>query len=135
MFDYAAFFKENPVGVFATAADGDQVKTRVFQYLFTENDRVYFCTGAGKAVYAQLQQRPAASFCSFSPNYAKVVSVNGKVIFTDDLELKKRILDGNPAIRGIYKTHENPDFKVLYIDVEAVETFSSAEGPKKYRLK
>ena len=41
MYDYGKFFDANPNGVLATIDKG-KVKTRIFQYLFTKENRVYF---------------------------------------------------------------------------------------------
>ncbi len=134
MFDYGAFFKENPLGVLATL-DDEQIKTHIFHYLFAKDDRVYFHTDAKNAAWLQLQKKPVASFCCFSKNYAKVVSVSGKVVFVDNLELKKEIIDASSTLKAIYHTPENPDFKLLYIDVASVDTSGFTDGPKTYRLK
>jgi len=132
MIDYAAIFKANPNGVLATQ-DGQGVKTRVFQFLFADGKKVYFCTNNEKPVYNQLKSNPNVSFCvpgDFSP----VVSVNGKVVFTDDMRLKTRALDENPLIKTIYNSPDNPVFTLFYIDVEEVDTFGFSEGPKSYKL-
>ena len=129
MIDYAAILKDNPNGVLATQ-DGDKVKTRVFQYLFSENGKVYFCTSTEKPVYKQLQANPNVSFCTYSAAFSPVLSVNGKAVFVGDMALKTRALDENPGIKGIYKTPENPTFELFYIAVQEVETFSFSEGPK-----
>jgi uncharacterized pyridoxamine 5'-phosphate oxidase family protein len=63
-----------------------------------------------------------------------VVSINGKAVFVEDITLKARALDENPGIKGIFKTPDNPAFKIFYIDTEEVETFSFTEGPKTYTL-
>jgi len=131
MVNYTELLKANPVGVFATQ-DGCKVKTRVFQYLFSEENKVFFCTNNEKNVYAQLQNNSNASFCCYPQDFSPVLSVNGKVVFVDDLALKARALDENPIIKDIYKTADNPIFKIFYIDVEEVETFSFSEGTKKY---
>jgi uncharacterized pyridoxamine 5'-phosphate oxidase family protein len=133
MIDFAAILKANPNGVFATA-DGNKVKTRVFQYLFADKNKVYFCTNSKKPVYAQLQANPNVSFCVYPQNFTPVLSVNGKVVFVEDAALKARALDENPLIKNIYKTPDNPIFKIFYIEVEEVETFSSADGPKTYKV-
>jgi uncharacterized pyridoxamine 5'-phosphate oxidase family protein len=133
MFDYAAVLKANPVGVFATL-DGNKARTRVFQFLFADGKKVYFCTNSDKPVYAQLQANPNVSFCTYPQDFTPVVSVNGKAVFVEDIALKTRALDENPPIKGIYKTPDNPVFKIFYIDVEEVETFSFAEGPKTYTI-
>ncbi|HCD46546.1 MAG TPA: pyridoxamine 5-phosphate oxidase [Lachnoclostridium sp.] len=133
MIDYAAVLKENPNGVLATQ-DGSKVKTRVFQYLFTDGNQVYFCTSNEKPVYDQIKASPYVSFCTYPANFTPVVSVNGKAVFVNDISLKTRALDENPGIKGLYKTPDNPVFELFYIDVEEVETFSFTEGPRTYTI-
>jgi uncharacterized pyridoxamine 5'-phosphate oxidase family protein len=133
MFDYVSVLAKNPNGVLATK-NGEKLATRVFQYLFVDGKKVYFCTNSEKPVYAQLKADPNVSFCTFPANFSPVVSVNGKAVFVEDLSLKTRALDENPMIKGLYKTPENPVFKIFYIDTEEVETFSFTEGPKTYTL-
>lgn len=133
MINYAEILKANPNGVLATQ-DGAGIRTRVFQYLFADGNKVYFCTGSQKPVYEQLKAHPNVSFCTYPANFNPVLSLNGNVVFVDDIELKTRALDENPPIRGIYNTPDNPVFKIFYIDVKEVETFSFAEGPKSYTV-
>lgn len=133
MIDYTAALKENPNGVLATQ-DSGKVKTRVFQYLFSDGNKVYFCTSNEKPVYDQLKANPDVSFCTYPADFTPVVSVNGKAIFVDNKALKTRALDENPGIKGIYNTPDNPVFELFYIEVEEVETFSFAEGPKTYTI-
>jgi uncharacterized pyridoxamine 5'-phosphate oxidase family protein len=133
MIDYAAILKANPNGVMATQ-DGGKIKTRVFQFLFANGNKVYFCTSNQKPVCQQMKANPYVSFCTYPSNFSPVLSVNGKAVFVDDINLKTRALDENPGIKGIYNTPDNPIFEVFYIDVEEVETFSFAEGPKTYAV-
>ncbi|MDR2245843.1 MAG: pyridoxamine 5'-phosphate oxidase family protein [Treponema sp.] len=133
MFNFEPILKENPAGVFATQ-DGAKVKTRVFQFLFADGKKVYFCTNSGKSVYAQLTANPQASFCTCAKDFSLVLSVNGSAVFVEDIGLKTRALEENPGIKEIYKTPDNPVFKIFYLDVETIETFTAAEGPKTYTL-
>jgi uncharacterized pyridoxamine 5'-phosphate oxidase family protein len=133
MFNFEPILKENPNGVLATQ-DGTKVKTRVFQYLFADGKKVYFGTNSEKPVYAQLKASPQVSFCTYSKNFSPVLSVNGKAVFVEDIGLKARALDENPGIKQIYKTPDNPIFKIFYIDAAEIETFSFTEGPKTYTL-
>jgi uncharacterized pyridoxamine 5'-phosphate oxidase family protein len=133
MIDYAALLKVNPNGVLATQDNG-KTKTRVFQYLFAEGNKVYFCTSSQKPVYDQLVTNPDVSFCVYPADFNPVLSVNGKAVFVDDKALKTRALDENPPIKGIYNTPDNPVFKIFYIDVQEVETFDFTEGPKTYTM-
>lgn len=129
MIDYATILKANPNGVLATQ-ENKKIKTRVFQYLFNDGKKAYFCTSNEKPVYKQIKENPYISFCTYPADFAPVLSVNGKAVFVDDKALKARALDENPGIKGIYNTPDNPIFELFYIDVEEVETFSFAEGPK-----
>ncbi len=133
MFDYVSVLKKNSNGVLATR-NGEKLATRVFQYLFADGDKIYFCTGSQKPVYDQLVADPNVSFCTYPANYSPVVSVNGKAVFVEDVSLKARALDENPGIKNLYQSPENPVFKIFYIDAQEVETFSYTEGPKTYTL-
>jgi uncharacterized pyridoxamine 5'-phosphate oxidase family protein len=133
MKNFIEILKANPNGVLATQ-DGAGVKTRVFQYLFAEGNRVYFCTSNEKAVFKQLQANPNVSFCTHPANFSPVLSVNGKAVFTNDRALKTRALDENPMIKGIYGGPENPIFELFYIEAEEVVTFSFTEGEKTFRF-
>ena len=133
MINFTEILKATPNGVLATQ-DGNSVKTRVFQYLFADGNKVYFCTSSEKPVYNQLIANPNVSFCTYPADFNPVLSVNGKAVFKDDIALKTRALDENPMIKGIYNTPSNPVFQLFYIDVAEVETFSFTEGPKTYAV-
>lgn len=133
MIDYIKILTENPNGVMATK-DGDMLKTRVFQYLFSDGNKAYFCTNNTKPVANQMKEHPYVSFCTNLQNFCPVLSINGKVTFSDDAALKERAIAENPSLKQIYGTASNPVFTLLYIDVEEIETFSFDEGPKKIKL-
>ena len=133
MFDYESHFKANPNGVLATC-EGPHIRSRVFQFLFCIDGLMYFCTSNEKDVFQQLSTNPHVSFCSSAPNWSQVVSVSGTAHFQDSPELKKRTLDENPVIAGIFKTPENPVFTLFYVKVEQVATFSYKDGPRKYTM-
>ena len=131
--DYIKILTENPNGVMATR-DNEMIKTRVFQYLFSDENKAYFCTSSQKPVASQMKQHPYVSFCTNLHNYCPVLSINGKVTFTDDENLKKKAFTVNPSLKQIYGSEKNPVFTLLYIDIEEIETFSYDEGPKKITL-
>jgi len=133
MINFTEILKTSPNGVLATQ-DGNKVKTRIFQYLFSDGNKVYFCTSSEKPVYSQIKNNPYVSFC-VANNFTPVLSVNGKAVFVEDKALKTRALDENPPIKGIYQTADNPIFKIFYIDVEEVETFSFTDGAKTHTVK
>lgn len=132
MINFEEILNQKVNGILATINEG-KPQTRVFQSLWAENNKVYFCTGAQKDVYKQLVSNPNASFCvenKFSP----VLSVNGEVSIADELEYKQRAFEILPMLENLYQTPTNENFKVFYIDIKEVKTFSYAEGPKEYTL-
>jgi len=133
MINFAEILNANPIGVFATQ-DGNKVRTRVFQYLFADGKKAFFSTSSEKPVYAQIQANPNVSFCTYPQNFDPVLSINGKAVFVEDNALKVRALEVNPKLKGMYKSADNPVFRIFYIEVEEVTTFSFAEGPKSYKL-
>jgi uncharacterized pyridoxamine 5'-phosphate oxidase family protein len=133
MGDYVSVLKANPNGVLATQ-NGEGTGTRVFQFLFSDGNKVYFCTSSQKPVYGQIVKKSDVSFCVYPANFDPVVSISGKATFVDDIALKTRALDENPNIKGIYCSSDNPIFKLFYVDVKEVETFSFNEGTKTYTL-
>ena len=133
MIDFTSILKQYPNGVLATN-DGEKIKTRIFQYLFSEGNKIYFCTNTKKPVYNQLKKNPNVSFCTNLQHYTPVLSLYGQAVFIDDIKLKEKALSENPGIKTIYGTADNPVFTLFYIDVKEVETFSYDEGPKQYKL-
>jgi uncharacterized pyridoxamine 5'-phosphate oxidase family protein len=133
MFDFESILAANPIGVLATQ-EGDKVRTRVFHYKFADGNKVYFCTDNTGFVYTQLKANPNVSFCTYPPDYTPVVSINGKAVFVEDLALKTRAFEVHPSLKDRYQTPENPIFKIFYIAVEEVRTYSATDGRKTYNL-
>lgn len=132
MINFEEILNQKVNGVLATT-DGNSIETRVFQSLWIEDRKVFFCTGAQKDVYKQLVAKPIASFCvenKFSP----VLSVNGTVSFVEDMSCKEKAFEILPMLKNLYQDPTNPNFKVFYIDIKQVKTFSYAEGSRQYIL-
>ncbi|MDR2905182.1 MAG: pyridoxamine 5'-phosphate oxidase family protein [Helicobacteraceae bacterium] len=123
MFEYGNFFTQNKNGVMGTV-DSGKARTRTFQVLWTEDNRLYFCTGNHKPVYKQMKANPNVSFTALNVRTMESVSVCGTAVFVDDKEGKKRALDENSGIKEIYKTPDNPAFELLYLEVSDVSAFT-----------
>lgn len=126
-FDYVAFLQANPVGTLATV-DGEQPKTRMFQFLWADDGKFYFCTSNEKDVFRQMQANNLISFCVFSPAQGMVLNLDGPVTFVEDLALKTRALDENPSIKQIYQNPDNPIFELFYLEPAAISTFDFGQG-------
>ncbi len=123
MQSYQDFFSKNPNGVMGTVDNGE-ARTRTFQILWIEENRLYFCTGNHKPVYKQMIANPKVSFTALNPQTMESVSICGTAVFIDDYEGKERALDENSGIKEIYKTPDNPVFELLYVEVSDVSSFT-----------
>jgi Uncharacterized conserved protein len=132
MINFEEILNKKVNGVLATIGENGP-QTRVFQSLWAENNKVYFCTGAQKEVGKQLANNPKASFC-VENNFSPVMSVNGDIFFVDEIDYKERAFQTLPMLKNLYQSPTNPNFKVFYIEIKQIKTFSYAEGPKEYTL-
>jgi len=142
MIDYISLLEANPSGVLATH-NGEDVETRVHTFQVASDNKPYFVTSSdisvfGGFAYGQLLANPNVSFCTYPANFSPVLSLVGKVVFEDNIELKARILTRifheSAQLREMFKTPDNPVVKLFYIHVKKVKTFSFAEGAKTYTL-
>ena len=108
------FLQENRNGFLATNEEG-KPKVRPFQFMFETDGKLFFCTSNKKPVFAQLQKMPYVEFSAMTPAFAWV-RVSGAVKFSLDAAVKNRIIAENALVRSIYKTADNPDFEVFYLE-------------------
>ena len=135
--DYADLLEKYPNGVLANQ-NGENIRTQIISFQFVEGNRVYFCTGSEKPLYEQLVQFPHVSYCTYPEDFEPVLSLNGKVVFSDDNSLKERVLNGtgyaSQFIKEHYKSADNPNLKLFYIDVDNIETYDYS-GANVYKTK
>ena len=133
--DFADLLEAYPNGVLANRT-GEHLRTQVMSFQFVEGNKVFFCTGSEKPLYAQLRAFPNVSYCIFPEDFEPVLSLNGQVVFTDDSELLDRVFAGtnyaSEFIRRHYGTADNPNLRLFYIDVIEIETYEYS-GPRIYR--
>lgn len=134
MINFDNILKTNLYGVMTTVSE-EKPKTRVFQYLFTIDNKIYFGTTNNKPIYEQLTKNPNVSYCTFSKDFNPVLSVNGRAVFDNDIKLKERAMDEYPSIKELYHSPDNPIFEIFYIDVEEYVTFSFSNGSKTFKIK
>jgi uncharacterized pyridoxamine 5'-phosphate oxidase family protein len=130
---FVPILQEHPNGVLANRK-GKKLRTQIITFQFAEGNKAYFCTNREKPFYKQLRDNPYVSYCTFPKDFEPVLSINGKVVFTEDRALKLRALEGNPYVKKNFQNPDNPVFKLFYIEVEEIETYGS-EGPHVYGVK
>lgn len=128
------FLNENPVQYFATVGLDGRPKVRPFQFMLEQDGKLYFCTNNTKEVYKEIQNTPYVEIVTSSSTFAWM-RLSGKVTFSNDLEIKKSIIEASPLVKSIYQTAENPIFEIFYLDeANAVIADFSGNPPKTYAL-
>jgi uncharacterized pyridoxamine 5'-phosphate oxidase family protein len=128
------FLNENPVQYFATVGLDGKAKVRPFQFMIEEGGKLYFCTNNEKDVFAQIEKNPYVELTVSNPKFAWI-RLNGKVVFSKNMEIKKKIIEASGLVKNLYKTAENPIFEIFYLDeAKAVIADFSGNPPKEYNL-
>jgi uncharacterized pyridoxamine 5'-phosphate oxidase family protein len=120
------FLNKSQVHYFATIGTDNKPKVRPFQFMFEEAGKLYFCTSNQKMVFKEIQNNPHVEISSSLEDFSWL-RLNGKVVFSDDLTLKQKVLDLSPIVQSIYNTADNPAFELFYLD-KAHETIADFSG-------
>jgi len=113
--DLTDFLYANINGFLATLEDG-QPRVRPYQFMLEDAGRLCFSTNNKKEVCKQLKHNPAMEFACSDPHGAWLLRLRGNVQFTNEVDVKVKILAKSDVVRNIYKTSDHPDFEVFYLD-------------------
>ncbi|WP_315076715.1 pyridoxamine 5'-phosphate oxidase family protein [uncultured Clostridium sp.] len=134
MNEVISFLKENPVQYFATVGLDGKAKVRPFQFMIEDSGKLYFCTNNEKDIFAQIKNNPYVEITTSSPKFAWI-RLNGKVVFSNDINIKKNIIESSDLVKSLYRTAENPIFEIFYLEnAKAVIADFSGNQPKEYNL-
>lgn len=133
MDEIVKFLEENPIGSLATVENG-QPFLRPWGFGTAKNNKLWFCTANIKEVFKQLKNNSCIAFSATSSSMV-TVRIRGEISFSDDLSIKKQILENSKMAKAIYKMPDNPIFEVFYIEEgEAVLSDFSGNPPKIVKL-
>jgi len=134
MREVTEFLNKNDVQYFATVGSDGKPKVRPFQYMLEEDGKMYFCTSNKKDVFSELKECPYVELSVSNPEFAWI-RLNGKAVFSDNMNIKKAVFDSSEIVKMVYKTVENPEFEIFYLeDAKAVIADFSGNPPKEYVL-
>lgn len=128
------FLKENPVQYFATVGLDNKAKVRPFRFMIEDGGKLYFCTNNEKDVFKQIKNNPYVEVCVSNSKF-QWMRLNGKVKFSNDMDIKKKVIESSPLVKSLYKTADNPIFEIFYLeDAKAIIADSSGNAPKEFNL-
>jgi uncharacterized pyridoxamine 5'-phosphate oxidase family protein len=109
------FLVQSKVHYFATIGLDNKPKVRPFQFMFEEGGKLYFCTSNQKKVFKEIQNNSYVEISGCQEN-SSWIRLNGKVVFSEDLTLKQKVLDTSPLVKSIYETADNPSFELFFLE-------------------
>ncbi len=128
------FLVKSQIQYLATVGLDGRPKVRPFQFMLEDSGKLYFCTSNQKNVYREIQAQPFVELCASGENFSWL-RLNGKVVFSHDIAIKEKVQEASPLVKSIYRTPDNPEFEVFYLD-EATATIADFSGnpPQIYEL-
>lgn len=120
-------FKENGFGFLATVDNG-KPRVRPFGFMIWDKGKLYFCTNSTKKVYKQLIESPYIEYSTTSKDMI-TGRISGKVVFSDDKDKKELVLNSSELVKKLYKSSDNPIFKIFYIE-HGTAKISDSTGEK-----
>lgn len=133
MNEVVKFLEENPIQYLATVGLDGKPKVRPIMFYFESEGKLYFCTSNQKPVYKEIKNSPYIELTTASPEFVWI-RINGKVVFSDDIKIKKAIIEKSEIVKSIYQTVDNPTLEAFYIEGKATIADFSGEPPKEYTL-
>jgi uncharacterized pyridoxamine 5'-phosphate oxidase family protein len=117
------FVMNNRMGFFATVDDG-KPRIRAWGMMDYADGRFYFGTANTKDVFTQLKAVPYAEWISMDPQTYTTLRISGKVVFVDDIEMKRKIIAANPMIKDLYSGEKEKEFELFYLADISTNWFS-----------
>ena len=127
------FLAKSQTFYLSTVNENNLPEVRPFGFVMEWNDKLAFSTGTFKKVYSQLQANPNIAICAYIEETMQWMRISGKVVFTNEIEAKRKILESMPFLKELYKSEDNPVLACFYIDEgeAAFYSFNSMNEPVK----
>ena len=109
------FLEKNSMNGCLATEDNGVPHVRPWGFMCEHDGKLWFCTSNKKDAYRQMAKNPKVEFSYSSPDYV-TVRISGSVVFTGSLEMKQRVLDASPMVKGLYKSADNPVFEVFCLE-------------------
>lgn len=98
-------------------ADGDKPAGRPFGAVAEINGKLCVCTGAEKAVYAQMKRNPNVQIVALKNGTRDWIRIDGRAVESDSLAKKARMLDDCPNLHKHHSSADDPTFHLFCISV------------------
>ena len=128
------FLRENPTQYLATVGLDGKAKIRPFQFMIEEDNKLFFSTSNQKELFSEIKNNPSVELCISNEKF-EWMRLRGDVVFSNDLEVKAKVIESSPLVKSIYKKADNPIFEIFYLNnAKAVIADFSGNAPREYNL-
>ncbi|MDD6055698.1 MAG: pyridoxamine 5'-phosphate oxidase family protein [Helicobacter sp.] len=108
------FLDKHPLFL-ATKGTCGNPRVRPVQSALWLNNKLYFCTSTKKNLYKHFNNHAGVEFSGFD-GISTWIRIRGEAKVSDELSVKKAMLEKYPLAKEIYKDAENPDFAIFYLE-------------------
>jgi uncharacterized pyridoxamine 5'-phosphate oxidase family protein len=113
------FLAATPAFHIATVDADGRPRNRPFGFSMEYQGHLVFCTGSFKKFYKEIEKTPYVEVSSFNPATGEWVRVHGKTTVIEDKAGKEKVFTTVPQIGEIYKSPDNPVFKIFSVEGQA----------------
>jgi pyridoxamine 5'-phosphate oxidase len=114
--DCIKFTNEHPVCYLATTVV-DQPRVRAIGMWFADKTGFYFQTGSFKEFPNELKKNPKTEACFYKHEgmIGTMLRISDEIEFIEDVELKERVLNDRPFLKGFGLTIDSPGLIIFRI--------------------
>lgn len=120
--------KNSPAIYLATADSENKPNNRPVALAMEEKNILYFSTSSETSIYRDLQNNPFAAITVMTPDYVWI-RINAICIFTEDANLKTKILQEKEFLRNTFQTAENPKYKLFFLESGTATIYDYSGNP------
>lgn len=114
--DCIKFANENPICSFATV-ENDQPRVRLLGFWFADETGFYFQTSTVKEMTNQIKANPKVEACFYKHEgmIGTMLRVAGEVEFLADRNLKEKVINDRPFLKGFGLSADSPGLVIFRI--------------------
>lgn len=133
MKEVVTFLRENPVQYLATIDLEGKPSVCPFEFILEDQGKLWFYTNSEKDVCKHMKKNPDIELCTCN-NKNQWIRISGKAKFSDDKSIKEKIFKECDFIKSMFKSVDDPEFEVFYIDDGKATIYDHQNGTKEYDL-
>ena len=118
--DVAVYLERVGLQYMATIGLDGKPKVRPVQFMVLEDNRLWFCTNAEKAMYKELMACPSIELCGSRLESDEIqtawIRLSAEVVFEDNRQVKQLIMEKSAIVHELYQNNpDHPLFKTFYL--------------------